>query len=158
MHRLRIVACFVGLLAASTSLAGGTGYSSGPSKLMADLSRPALRAQVTAFTWSGRSGHARQALPTARPVSALGAITPPMGEWDTVTLHFDGPVSLETGDGVVALPLRSLEVVLEEPVSGGARIQLTLDLELRADVVQGRDVETLISVLSDGARLSLREE
>lgn len=134
MRHLPALACLAVLLGAS-SARGGVRFEGGPTKLVAQAERLALRAQIVGFTWTGRSGRTHQPTSTPHPLSDLGALTPPPGEWDTVTLHLAGPVTLSTTKGTLSLPLRSLEVVLDEPLSGGAPIQLELDLALSVEAL-----------------------
>ena len=106
--------------------AGGISSSDGPVKVT-ESARPALTGRVLSMTWVGRHGRSLQRLDAPRALEALGTLTPPVGEWDAVVLHLSAG-RLELGEASVSLPFDQLELVLAEPVTGGAPLRLTLEL------------------------------
>lgn len=121
----------------ANAIAGGVGEDDGPVKVTS-LSRPVLSGKVLGITWIGKHGRTQQRLPTPRPLDALGAITPPPGLWDTVELRVEG-LTLNQGAHRLSLPIQTLELVLTEPLQGGAQVQLQVDLELPPELLGALD-------------------
>ncbi len=164
MRRRLLLATLAGLLA-TTRASGGAGTSGGPFELR-EASRPiSLRGVLHGITWVGHKGRVYQPLPTPRALTDLGELSPPAGAWDTALLHTSQLVLTED-DRSVRLPATTLEIVLEEPVRGGAPIHLQLNLSLGEEALRELGAETqlqgadarwpaLQQALMDGAWLSL---
>ena len=141
MKRALVLTALLCALAAHAS-AGGGGSGAGPVKVTS-LSRPALSGRVHGITWIGKHSRVHQSLPTPRPLDALGTITPPPGLWDTVELSIEG-LTLNQGAHRLSLPIQTLELVLTEPVEGGAQAQLQLDLELPPELLGSLDTDATL--------------
>lgn len=161
---LRRAALFsLALLYPLAEATAGSGWVGGPFKLQAYAQSLSLKGQIRGLTWVGSHGRVYQPLPTPRPIDDLGALTPPPGEWDAVVLTVSNLVLVD-GTRRLALPASALELVLDEPVQGGAPVALQLDLELSPDALSGFAVADALSEadprlapllrgLEDGGRL-----
>ncbi len=143
----------------------GGGWVGGPFKLQAYSQSLSLKGQIRGLTWVGSHGRVYQPLPSPRPLDDIGTLTPPPGAWDAVIVSASNLVLVD-GTHRLALPASSLELVLDEPVQGGAPVALQLDLELSPDALSGFAVADALSEadprlapllrgLQDGGRLIL---
>ena len=161
MNRAAPLAALLALVALPRHAEGGISWEDGPVKL-SQASRPVLTGKVLAITWVGNKAKAHQRLPSPRPLGSLGQITPPPGDWDTVVLHL-ADLNLDHAGSSQALPLTTLEIVLTEPVQGGAPLQLTLelsadDLDLAGLDLADLDLAGLQVALQDAASLTARPD
>lgn len=138
MNRALPLVAALALVASPRLAVGGVHSEDGPVKVPS-VTRPNLTGRVLSITWVGQHGRAHQRLSAPRPLDDLGTLTPPAGDWDAVVLHLND-ARLGVGETSTVLPSQTLEVVLSEPVTGGAPLQLALDLDASdLDGLQGAD-------------------
>ncbi len=151
------------LLCAALALSGaagaGTGIVGGPVKVSAGPWKAAavagrLEGRVVGLQWTGRHGRAVSVeLPGPRPLSALGALPCPEGEWVELTVELEGGLRWTAGGEGRLLSAETLTLVLESPVQGGEPVRLQLSaLTLPEGGVPETD-DALLRALEDGLLL-----
>lgn len=168
MTLLRIALFGSALLASGVSWGGiGIVGGGGVEKIHSDLRLPVLRGisiggsgpvqklngGVIGLKWTGRHGRVVTVpLPAPRPLDDLGALPCPAGEWVELTLILEDGLTLSADEATRVLAVDQLDLVLVEPVTGGAPLALALtpltleaaDWALGDDALRGRLEDLLL--------------
>lgn len=156
MHALRPLLLLALVFTPVLAQAGGVGdWGTRPIRAQ-HTQRWSAQAQVSGVRWTTRTGRGTTVvLPrSVKPFEATPLVAPP-GEWVELTLLLDGPMTLVGSALDWTLEIPEFTVILDEPVLGGAAVQLSLNLPEAGFPTRvrpgGIDHDALVVAVEDGA-------